>query len=177
MATGHTVVVAVTAGTFAGAVACRDTKGNAYSVNADIRGTSRLFVCSARSVVALVPGDTITATYPGFSGISAATASEFSGLSSVEGSATKSGNSAAPAVTVSANAGDLVFGAVTFGATPTFSAGCGFTLAGEASGGAGSGRKVVDAEYRVAPSTAGYAACGVLTAPRPRQAAAVVYRP
>jgi glucose/arabinose dehydrogenase len=177
VAGAHTVVVAVTVGTFAGAVACRDSKGNAYSVDADIRGTGRVFVCSARNIVALAPGDTITATYPGFSGITAATAGEFSGLSSVARSATKSGNSAAPSVTVMANAGDLVFGAVTFGATPTFTAGCGFTLAGEAAAGTGSGRKVVDAEYRVAPSTTSYNACGVLTAPRPWLAAAVVYRP
>jgi glucose/arabinose dehydrogenase len=184
VAAGHAVLLAATVGTFAGAVACRDSKGNVYSVDADIRGTGRVFVCSARNIVALVPGDTITATYPGFSGISAASASEFSGLSTVGPSATKSGNSAVPSVSLSATAGDVVFGAVTYGSTPTFTVGCGspppderFTLMGEVSGGTGSGRKSLEPEYVVAPMPTSYNVCGTLTAPRPWLAAAVVYRP
>ena len=177
VAAGNTVVLAVTAGTFAGPVGCTDSKGNVYTVDADIRGSSRLFVCSSRNVAALGPNDSITATYPGFSGLSAVVAGEYRGISSVGPSATRSGNSVSPSASVSANAGDLVVGAVAYGSTPTFASACGFTLAGEASGGAGSGRKVVAAEYLIAPTTQGYPACGALSSARPWLAAAVVYRP
>ena len=79
VAAGDSVIVSVTAGTFGGAVACSDTKGNVYSVDADVTSVGRLFICSARNVTALTSSDKITATYPGFSGMSAATASEFAG--------------------------------------------------------------------------------------------------
>jgi glucose/arabinose dehydrogenase len=178
VAAGHAVVVSVSAGTFAGEVGCRDSRGNKYSVDADIRGTGRVFVCSSRNIpVALAAGDTITATYPGFSGISAATAAEYSGVFNVGPSATKSGNGTTPGVmNVSASTGELLVGAVGFNATPTFSPCPGFARAGEAAGGAGSGRKVVAAEYQVAATTTSYNVCGTLTAPRPWQAVAVVYR-
>src|SRR4029077_10501643 len=39
VAAGHSIVVAATVGTFAGVVACKDSSGNTYSVDADLRGT------------------------------------------------------------------------------------------------------------------------------------------
>jgi len=71
VAVGETVVVSVATGTFNGAIGCHDTQGNSYSVVADRNGGSgRLFVCSSTVTTALSSGDVITATYPGFSGLS-----------------------------------------------------------------------------------------------------------
>jgi hypothetical protein len=82
VAAGHRVVVSAAVGTFGGAVGCRDTKGNVYTVDARA-ATNNLFVCSAHVVNPLGPGDVITLTYPGFSGPSFATVNDYVGISPV----------------------------------------------------------------------------------------------
>jgi len=76
---GHTLVVSVATGTFNGSVECHDKTGvNPYAVVADRNtGNGRLFVCVGRVLAPLGVGDLVTATYPGFSGVSAISVVEF----------------------------------------------------------------------------------------------------
>ncbi len=74
-------LVTLDVGSFAGAIACSDPTNGAY--NTDISsgaGSGRVAIVSKHSVAALIGGDVITCTYPGFSGASHISANEFSGL-------------------------------------------------------------------------------------------------
>jgi hypothetical protein len=140
---GDTLTVSVATGTFNGATGCTDAKGNTYAVVADQNsGHGRLFVCSAHVGTALVAGDTVTATYPGFSGLSLASVNAISGSASsgqVEGSASAAGNSASPssgAITTTTTKAVLL-GAVANGSLPTFTPGTGYTVVGSVSAGTG----------------------------------------
>jgi hypothetical protein len=182
VAAGHSVIVAITASTFGGVVACSDTKGNSYSINADVTGSGRLFICSAHNVTALTSSDTITATYPSFSGISTASANEFSGLASagaVDRTSTASGNSANPSSGTTATttqASEVLFGAIAYNNTPTFAAGGGYNVVGQVIGGSGAGQKNLYPEYQIVSSTGGYAATGTMTPGQQWWAAIVTYK-
>jgi hypothetical protein len=68
----------VATGTFAGPVSCGDSQHNSYSVVADQSGGSgRLFVCASNLAKPLTTSDTVSASYPGFSGVSVLAASSF----------------------------------------------------------------------------------------------------
>jgi very-short-patch-repair endonuclease len=90
--------------------------------------TTNLFVCSAPVTRALSPGDTIKLSYPGFSGISVATASDVVGIaavSPVDGAYRQGANTSTKTVSVNpalttTNPNDLLFGAV--GSNSTFAA-------------------------------------------------------
>jgi len=74
----HTLVVSVATGTFAGEVRCTDDDHNHYDVVADRNtGNGRLFVCVGRADDPMDSGTHVTATYPGFSGVSAISVVEF----------------------------------------------------------------------------------------------------
>jgi len=182
VAAGDSIIVSVTAGTFAGAVSCSDTKANSYTIDADITGAGRLFVCSAHNVTALASGDTITASYPGFSGVTTASANEFSGIAPTTPAdkvSTAAGNNPSPssgstATTTQAN--ELLFGAIAHNSTPTFAPGSGYNLAGQVIGGSGSGQKTNSPEYRIVSATGSYAADGTLSSGQQWQAAIVTYK-
>lgn len=182
VAAGESIIVAVTASTFSGAVGCSDTKGNSYSVDADVIGAGRLFVCSAHNVTALTSSDTITATYPGFSGVSTASANEFSGLApagAVDRTSTASGNSANPSsgtTGTTTQASELLFGAIAYNSTPTFAAGAGYTVQGQVTGGSGAGQKNLYPEYQIVSTTGSYAATGTLNPGQQWWAAIVTYK-
>jgi hypothetical protein len=156
-ATGHRVIVSASVSTFGGTVSCRDSRGNTYTVDGRV-GTNNLFVCSAHVTTALQAGDTITLTYPGFSGVSLASAYEFSGIapvSPVDGTFRQGASSSVTVVSVSpalatANANDVLFGAV--GSNGTFAVGNGFKSAG-ANGG-------LAAAYMTVSTTGSYSAFG-----------------
>src|SRR3989344_7818150 len=82
VAAGNTIIASFGASTVIGTPSCTDSKGNTYTVDVTrINGTSgRVTICSAPVVTALVSGDTITASYPSFSGGPSMSATEFSGL-------------------------------------------------------------------------------------------------
>jgi hypothetical protein len=134
--------MAASIGTFSGAVGCKDSRGNTYTVDGRA-SANNLFVCSAHVATALQPGDTITLTYPAFSGASAAVAFEFAGIkatSPVDGTFRTGSSTSTKVVSVSpplttTNASDVLFGAV--GSTGVFVSGNGFTLAGTRSGATG----------------------------------------
>jgi hypothetical protein len=160
VAAGHRVIVSASVGTFGGTVSCRDSRGNSYTIDGRV-GTNNLFVCSAHITTALQAGDTITLTYPGFSGVSLASAYEFSGIaavSPVDGTFRQGTSSSVTVVSVSpalatANANDVLFGAV--GSNGTFAVGNGFKSAG-ANGG-------LAATYLPVTATGSYSAFGKVT--------------
>jgi hypothetical protein len=182
VATGDSIIVAVTAGTFAGPVTCSDAKSNSYTIDADVTGAGRLLICSAHNVTALASGDTITATYPGFSGLTTASANQFSGISAitpVDQVSTATGNSATPSsgfTGTTTQANELLFGAIAHNSTPTFTPGSGYILIGQVIGGSGSGQKTLSPEYQIVSTTGTYAATGTLSSAQQWRAAIVTYK-
>lgn len=164
VAAGDTVIVAVEAGTNSGAVGCSDSRGNSYAVRTDLNAVGRQFVCSARLTAALQAGDSIRATYPSFSGLTVATATEFSGLSALDVKRVAGGNSAAPSsgTITTTRTSELLLSVISHNATPAFTSGCGFVLASQVIGGSGSNRKTIDVGYRLAATTGTFTACGTL---------------
>lgn len=176
---GDTLIVAVATGTFAGPVGCVDSGGNAYTVVADRNtGNGRMFVCSAHLTAALTPGDTISATYPGFSGVSVISANVATSVVAVDQTSISSGNTNSPnsgSVTTSSGH-ELVFGVIAHNSTPTFAPGAGFTTVGAASGGSGSGMRTLSPEFRFVTTAGAYAAHGSLSSGQQWRAAVVTYR-
>jgi hypothetical protein len=165
---GDTVVVTVATGTFAGTVGCTDSRGNSYVIAADRNtGNGRLFMCSGVVTTALVPGDTVTATYPGFSGLSVASVNAISGLDNgtVVAASTSSGSN--PAVSTGSitppAAPAVILGAVVNHGTATFTPASGYTIVGQVSAGSGAGRKTITPVYLVAEAVAAHDLTGTLS--------------
>jgi hypothetical protein len=119
VAAGHTIIIALKAGSTAGSIACSDTKLNTYSLDVQVGGGGipRSAILSARVVVALVSGDQITCSFPTSSTGSAMSVNEFSGLAvaPLDKVASNAGTNSSPnsgltATTTQAN--ELVFGYV-----------------------------------------------------------------
>jgi photosystem II stability/assembly factor-like uncharacterized protein len=168
MPVGDTATVSVATGTFAGAVGCTDNKGNTYAVAADRNsGQGRVFVCTSHLTHALLAGDTVTATYPGFSGISVISLNgiaSFASNGTVLAASSANGNSAAPSsgnITVGVPA--VLFGVIAHNSTPIFTPGAGYTLVGQVSGGSGSGKRTLSPEFQIVPSSGTYSAGGTIS--------------
>jgi hypothetical protein len=179
---GDTVNVAVAVGTFSGAVGCTDSEGNIYTVVLDNNtGNGRLFVCSSLLTHALGAGDTVTAKYPGFSGVSAITVNSISSLvslGSVDASAITSGNSSGPnsGPVSTSKAADVLFGVIANNSTPTFTAGGGYTAVGQVAAGSGSGKVTISPEYDLVSQTGSYSATGTLSAGQFWRAGIIAYK-
>jgi hypothetical protein len=155
---GHRVVVAAAVGTFGGTVTCRDSRGNVYALDGRI-STNSLFVCSAHVGNALQPGDTITVTYPSFSGVSAATAYDFAGIAPVSpnNGARQGGSTSTRLVSVSpvlttSNSTNILFAAV--GSNGTFAGNYGFTTL--------PGNVGLGAAFRIVTAAGSYSAIGTV---------------
>ncbi len=165
---GDTATVSVATGTFAGAVGCIDSKSNSYTVVADRNsGNGRLFVCTSHLSHALVSGDTITATYPGFSGISVVSVNGIAGWATsgtVLAASSANGNSASPnSGNITTGGSTVLFGVIAYGNTPTFTPGSGYTLVGQTSGGSGASKRTLNPEFRVVTSGGTYNATGTIS--------------
>ncbi|HKA35492.1 MAG TPA: hypothetical protein VKH43_01645, partial [Thermoanaerobaculia bacterium] len=182
VAGGDSILVAFASSTVAGAVGCSDSKSNTYHVDADrINGASgRVTICSAHGVTALASGDTITVTYPSFSGSSSVTANEFQGLSSggttLDVTATGTGNTAFPTSGPSpttSQADELLYGAIFFSGTnfATFTPGAGYTRTNPDL----AGRRLAS-EYMAVSATGSYQANGTLTTANQWAAALATYK-
>ena len=164
-------------GTFAGATGCTDTKGNAYTVVADRNtGNGRLFVCSGALGTPLSPGDTVTATYPRFSGLSVVSVNAIT-AGTVDQTSTASGNSAAPnsGTVTTTQPLEVVFGVVAHNSVPAFTPAAGFTAVGAVTGGTGSGTRTLTPMYRLTTATGSHAAAGTLSGGQQWRAAVVTY--
>lgn len=159
-------------------MSCFDSRGNDYSVDSDVTYGGRLFTCSAHGVNALFPGDTISATYPGFSGPSVALASEFLGPTGLDQGmmAFGYGRAAALGPIGTATSGELLVSAFAHAGTAVFSLGCDFVPAATVTGGRGSGQKTIDLGYRVVNAAGNFSACGVLDRSARWQGALLAYR-
>jgi len=82
VATGDSIMLTLAMSDASGGVSATDTKGNTYSVAADVTNASnvRTVILAAHNVTALASGNTITVTHPSVS-VRALSANEFSGLS------------------------------------------------------------------------------------------------
>jgi hypothetical protein len=176
VAAGDSIIVAFASSTVGGTVSCADTKGNTYHVDADrIGGAGRASICSAHNVTALVSGDQITVSYPGFSGASSATANEFSGLAhsgTLDKTSAAVGNSGSPDSGLTATttqADELLYGAIVFSGSngATFTPGAGYTRTNP-----DLSPRHLASEFSNVSATGMYRANGTLTAPN--QWAAVI---
>jgi len=156
VAVGHRVIASAAIGTYRGTVTCSDSRGNVYSIDGRA-SANNLFVCSAYVATALQPGDTITLTYPSYSGQSQASAFDFAGIAPVTaGNGTAIGASTSTTVVSvnpalgTTNANDVLFGAV--GSNGTFAGGNGFAALQPNAG--------LGAAYRIVTSTGSFAAFG-----------------
>src|SRR5437016_2293434 len=117
VATGDSVILTLAMADASGGVTATDSKGNTYSLAADITNASnvRTVILAAHNVTALVSGDTLTVTHPSAS-VRALSANEFSGLSptsALDQTHTGTGSSTAPSSGASAAAtSELLLGAM-----------------------------------------------------------------
>src|SRR5438094_8620290 len=146
VATGDSVILTLAMADASGGVTAIDSKGNTYSLAADITNASnvRTVILAAHNVTALVSGDTITVTHPSAS-VRALIANEFSGLtptSALDQTHTATGSSTAPSSGASAattEAAELLLGAMGVAGpiSDTFTAGTNYTALTRAGTGIG----------------------------------------
>ena len=135
VATGDSVILTLAMADASGGVTATDSKGNTYSLAADITPSNvRTVILAAHNVTALVSGDTITVTHPSAS-VRALSANEFSGLSptsALDQTQSATGSSTAPssgATAATTEAAELLLGAMGVGGTisDTFTPGPSYT--------------------------------------------------
>lgn len=151
-----------------GTVAASDVRGNSYSINGDSSNSGndeRIVVLSAHVTTALVPGDTITVTYPSgvySSGVVADVLSNVATTSPVDAVGNSSGSSNSPSVTsaTTTNQYDFLVGAVAAQNNLTATTPSGWTnLTDQGIGGGGScqngsnGNSTNAGDYRAVSST------------------------
>src|SRR5205809_792276 len=146
VATGDSVILTLAMADASGGVTATDSKGNTYSLAADITNASnvRTVILAAHNVTALVSGDTITVTHPSAS-VRALSANEFSGLSptsALDQTHTATGSSTAPssgATAATTEAAELLLGAMGVAGpiSDTFTAGTNYTALTRAGTGIG----------------------------------------
>ena len=150
----HTLVVSVATGTFAGDVGCSDDAHNFYQVVADKNtGNGRLFVCVALIGDALAPGDKVTATYPGFSGVSAISVVEFDDALGVDSDDVSTASGSNPPVNSGSpclNDGYFLFGVAANTNVSTFDADSPpwLDLVPTQSGGGGAAKRTLTPEWQ-----------------------------
>ncbi len=97
-------------------------------------------MCSAHVANALVPGDVVTLTYPGFSGVSLATVNDYAGISAVapvDGMFRQGGSTSTKIVSVAPALGTTTANTVlvaAVGSNGTYVPGAGFSPSGGISG-------------------------------------------
>jgi hypothetical protein len=169
---GDTVVVVYIGSTTTSAVSSvTDTKGNVYTVLADVAGTtSRIAIAASVLTVQLTTSDTITVNLAAASGIRIVAAVEFSGLSLVQNVTAKSaaGTSGTPSTGASAattNPNTLTFGL--FGesngtSSVTFTQGVGYTADITATTGTSGTNRTLQTEHQINTTTGAQTASATL---------------
>jgi hypothetical protein len=175
---GSSVIVSLAMEDVSGAVSATDGAGNVYSVDAAAshEDVSRTVILSAHDVAPLLPGDSITISHPNTSSRSGS-AAFYTGLAPVgalDASGDASGTDASPSsgAVTTAQADELVIGAITASGSATFTPGTGFT----ALSGSESGVGRLNPEYQIVSATGSYEANGTLSASGDWSAAVATYR-
>jgi hypothetical protein len=177
---GNSIIVTFAMDSYTGSVSVSDSKGNTYTLDADVGATGaadkvRTLIFSAHNVAALESGDTITVTHP--SPIDwarrAVSANEFSGLwmtSALDKTSTGEGTSTMPSsgsTTTTSQADELLIGAIGVEGPlgDSFTVGSGYTaLARDGTSGEVEFSNItINAEYRIVSATGAYAADGTIT--------------
>jgi hypothetical protein len=140
VATGNTVVLALSTQDAAGTVAATDSSGNSYAVASDVTNAAhvRTVILSSHNVAAIAGGGTITVTHPSTTA-RALEASEFSGVSktaALDGTSAATGASTAPSsgsTAITTAAAELLVGAIGVEGplSDTFTPGANFTALSE----------------------------------------------
>jgi hypothetical protein len=185
---GDTLIVTFAMDPTTGTVSCGDSRGNAYTKDADLaNGTVtagvRTVVCSGRMAVPLVAGDTVTVTHPAVAA-KAVSVNEFAGLGLPDRTASTTGANTLPTsgfTALTSQADELLIGAVgieTLGTDP-FAAGAGFAaLPPGTSSATGSAASNVTTrpEFRIVTTPGAFAATGTINPSRLWSSAIVTYR-
>ena len=181
VAAGNSIIVGLQVGSFAGAISCSDPRNGAYDTDVTTAsGASRIAIVSKHNVIALVGGDVITCTYPGFSGVSVVSANEFSGLSATPldqtavGASTLGGAISTAATATTAQADEVLVGLFSVANPPpaqTFTPGTGYTVIGSAPA-----APTLYPMYKLVFATGGYAANGTMTGSGAWHGAIATYR-
>jgi uncharacterized repeat protein (TIGR01451 family) len=170
---GNTVIVSfVLDGNPVPSPTCSDSKGNLYSVDVERQNTDELnfrtLICSANITTPLVPGDTITVSYPlpAFAARKAISVSEFSGLAptgrldQTQSNTGFSPNMDSGTTAPTSQPDELLIGAFGVGEPPTgFTPGTGYT----ALSAAGATDLSILPEYRIVSATGAYSASGTMS--------------
>lgn len=167
------------------AVSASDSKGNAYTVDANSiheSGLQRSTIFSAYIATALVSGNTITVSFP-FAASSAVVVDEFSGIAQtgrLDASGTRNGQNSTPSVSVTTTrADDVVVGAVSAATNTTFTQPAGWTplTSQSVSCGGAPGDSLNLGAYQIPSSTGTYSYNPTLSSSQRWAAAAVAYMP
>lgn len=188
VAAGNALVVSFAMDPATGTVSCGDSRGNAYTRDADLANGSaaagvRTVVCSARMTTALAAGDVVTVTHPAVAA-KAISVNEFAGIALADRTASAAGTNGTPSsgfTTLTSQADELLFGAVgveTLGTEPFAPGPEWAALPPGASGATGSPAANVGTrpEFRIVAAAGSYAATGAIDPGRPWSAAIVAYR-
>ena len=176
---GDSIIITFAMDDVAGAVSCNDTRGNSYSVDADITnpGNVRTVVLSAHHVVGLSSGDFIRVTHPA-TAARVVSANEFAGLAVGARDQTQSaiGTGKAPSSGTAASttqARELLIGAIGVAGplTDTFKAGAQYTALG-----ADGTTITIDSEFQIVQSIGAFDASGRLNKSRSWAASIVTYK-
>jgi hypothetical protein len=166
---GHTVVVAVFAAAPAGAVSCRDSRGNSYSVNISAAdGVHGLIVCTAHVTSSLPPGTTVRVSYPAYSGLAVGSVSDLSGIRAtarVDKKAIGAGLGtlvATASTATTAHVGEVLFGVEIHSGSPYFTPSPVYTPVGAMSSGSGTNKLTINPAFRIVGASGAYKFGGAL---------------
>jgi hypothetical protein len=172
----ETVVVSVATGTFAGSVGCTDNLNRVYQVVIEKNtGSGRLFVCSLN--VGSTPPTSVTANYPGFSGLSVTSVVAIPDVGPpLASNANSDSNPPVNSGIIHVGGDNVLFGVVANTNVSTFAADAPWSTLTAQSGGAGAGKRTLTPVYRVVGGAAAdYAVSGRLTGSGFWQAAIIQY--
>ena len=179
---GDILTISVATRDHGGTADCDDSKGNTYEVIADqATPDGRVFTCFAQLSTALSAGDRVTATYPGFAGISLASINAITSAATtgvVDGISVNSGNSTHPTTgtVVTTQARDVLFAAVTHRGSTSLTPDASFTIVGQVSAGVGNHRLTLTPQFRIASKAGDYQATDMLCRSQPWQALIVALK-
>ena len=179
VAKGNTIIVSFELPGTVGTVSVADSKGNTYSSDAEAaRSNMRTLVFSAPVTTALVSGDTITVTSPSAANraVSIYYVGGLASASRVDQTSSGNGSGANPssgATATTSQPNELLWGAIGFANTGTFTVGGSFAMLTRANAGTAA---TIQPTYQIVSATGAYTASGSISSGAPWAAAIVTYK-